>query len=136
VKLMPISEHSNAAQVLYDLLAERLPEQSISHREMPTWDEHLAFIASDPYEAWYFIGGDCEPVMGACYLTRQNEIGVSLFSWGQGKGHGAQAVLDIMAKHGKRRYLANINPANEPSRKMFENLGFRLVQHTFALEAE
>jgi RimJ/RimL family protein N-acetyltransferase len=136
VKLIPISEHPDAARILYDLLAERDPIANISHKVMPTWGEHLAFIASDPYEAWYLIGGDCEPVVGACYLTRQNEIGVSLFSWEQGKGYGAQAVRDVMDRHGKRTYLANISPRNEASARMFLNLGFELIQHTYKIEVE
>jgi RimJ/RimL family protein N-acetyltransferase len=39
-----------------------------------------------------------------------------------------------MKEWGGGQFYANINPANEPSRKMFEKLGFRLVQHTYALE--
>jgi hypothetical protein len=44
MKLIPISEHPDAARILYALLAERTPEQSISHKKMPTWEEHLEHI--------------------------------------------------------------------------------------------
>ncbi len=37
------------AQFLYDLLFERPSYANISHKEMPTYDAHCAFIKSKPY---------------------------------------------------------------------------------------
>ena len=33
-----------AVDFLYQLLAEREPHESISHRRMPTFSEHVAFV--------------------------------------------------------------------------------------------
>ena len=126
--LSNIYEWRDRHELLYKLLSERDDLINISHKAMPCWGDHIRFVESKPYEAWYFIGD--EP-LGACYLSKQNEIGVALFKQYQGKGHGRQAVKAIMDMHGRRRYLANINPQNERSRFMFQGLGFKLIQQTY-----
>lgn len=151
MKLIPVDpanvEH---LKVLYDLLAERTPEQSISHKKMPTWEEHLEFAEryrprgplerwSDSYLGWYLVDPDANTpfLAGAVYLTVRAEIGVSIFKRSQQQGFGSAAIRLLMQRHGPdHRYLANINPANDASRKMFEKLGFKTIQHTLALEAE
>lgn len=133
INLVSVYERPDRFQVLYDLLSERDETVNISHRRMPTWAEHVQFVESGPYRAWYLICyGDC---CGACYLTRNDEIGVQIFKKYQGWGIGPAAVMALMEKHGPRRYLANINPHNERSASMFCRLGFNLVQHTYALQS-
>lgn len=159
MKLVPVDPKDEThLKALYLLLEERPIEASISHQEMPTWEDHVRFVERTvphrieegemlhrySYEDWCLI--DCEgqcagpkrygDVVGCVYLTRANEIGVSVFRDYQRLGIGPHAVRLLMEKHGRRRYLANCNPANEPSRKMFEKLGFKLLQVTYALEAE
>lgn len=151
MKLLPISEYPDHAKILYDLLAERPAEASISHKAMPTWEEHLEFIGqkpgawgsgrAHPYQAWYIAQewlshDDGMQVVGSVYLTNANEIGVSVFAKYQGHGFGEEAVRMLMELHWPRRFLANVAPGNEPSRRMFEKLGFKLIQQTLALEAE
>ena len=132
MNLISIYERPNRHDLLYRLLAEREEEINISHKVMPPWCEHFRFIESKPYTAWYFI---CDPdPVGACYLSKQNEIGVHVFRASQGRGYGPRAVKAIIKQHGRRRYLANINPRNERSATLFAALGFRLVQHTYALD--
>ncbi len=107
---------------LFDLLREREPHQSISHKAMPTWEEHCEFISSRPYGAWYLIE-DGGLARGACYLSKQREIGIGIFKACRGRGYGRAAVLALMEKH-PGRFLSNINPANEASLKLFRGLGF------------
>src|SRR5258708_39663719 len=40
---------------LYQLLKDRSQIANISHERMPTFQEHLAFVDSHPYHAWYLI---------------------------------------------------------------------------------
>ena len=136
MKLIPISEHPDAARILYQLLEERPDYANISHRRMPTWEEHLAFIASDPYKGWFLLAADDGGILGAAYVTDRDEIGVHIFANQQRFGYGPLAVRSLIDRYGLKRVFANIAPANEPSRKMFEKLGFKLIQHTLALEAE
>jgi len=127
--------------MLYELLKERDPEQSISHKEMPTFDEHKAFVASRPYEAWYLIWVDSwsrmEPskAIGAIYLTKQREIGIGIFKEHKSKGYGTEAVKMLMELH-PGRFLANIAPDNYSSRMFFtEQFGAKLIQNTYQLES-
>lgn len=134
-KEVKITQTDQAAYgILYDLLAERTPEQSISHKKMPTHSEHIAFVDSKPYKAWYLVVEESEGYVGAVYLSRQNEIGVGIFKHHQGKGYGEAAVRELMRRcplpEGER-YLANVNPDNEVSQAMFEKLGAKVIQYTY-----
>jgi RimJ/RimL family protein N-acetyltransferase len=122
------------------LLKERDETTNISHKGLPDFEAHRAFVESKPYADWCFIevdhwkDGDCfDLVVGACYLSKQDEIGVFIFKAHQGKGYGWRAVKALIDKHGPRRYLANINPRNERSAELFSRMGFKLIQHTFEL---
>jgi hypothetical protein len=66
-----------------------------------------------------FHRGQRPDVVGACYLSKQDEIGVAVFKEYQGKNYGPWAIEALMLKHGKRRYLANVSPRNERSWKSF-----------------
>lgn len=152
-------EVNYAPRILFDLLLERDPNINVSHKKMPTWLDHCNFFASKPYRKWYLIEGvswdtekhvELEPgsagyataIVGACYLTRMNEIGVFLFKQYRGKGFGTKAVYLLTTKHkplkaisGKRsgRYLAHINPANEKSIALFSKIGFTHLSDTYVL---
>lgn len=135
MKLVPIYQEPSSAIFLWDLMKQVEPHQAISHKQMPTWEEHLRFVfweAPQIYEAWYLI--DVAGPIGWIYLTKRNEIGIRLDKRCQGQGHGPHAIRLLMETHGARRYVANINPDNEPSRKMFGMLGFELVQWTYVLD--
>jgi RimJ/RimL family protein N-acetyltransferase len=133
MKLISVYERRDRHELLFRLLAERGDEVNISHKGMPTWEQHVKFVESHPYEAWYFIC-DPEPV-GACYLTSHNEIGVFVFSENQKRGYARSAVKAIIEQHGPGRYLANVSPLNEASRFLFGGLGFKMLQHTYELVA-
>jgi RimJ/RimL family protein N-acetyltransferase len=119
--------------MLFKLLQERNPIANISHQCMHTFGEHCAFVRSKPYYAWYLILVN-KMCIGATYLTRVNEIGISLRLEHQGKGFGPRAVRMLMRKHKRERYLANVAPNNSLSAHMFDNLGFHLLQMTYVYE--
>lgn len=122
--------------VLYELLAERPPEANISHREMPTPEQHRQFVHRRPYEAWYFIegpvGGGPNGIVGAAYLTKQREVGLFIFSQHRGKGHGRLALEELRRLH-PGRILANVAPSNARSLRFFEAAGAKLIQYTLEL---
>ncbi len=127
-------------QILYDLLAERDPAVNISHKRMPSFDEHVAFVHSNPYSIWWLILGyavGARPIIyGACYLSKQNEIGIQIFRAHQGRGWGRDALMEVLRRFPGERLLANVAPGNARSRALFEAAGFRHVQNTFALEGK
>lgn len=131
INLISVYKRPDRLQILFELLSERSRSESISHKEMPTPEEHVKFVESKPYKAWYFI--ECDGIKGACYLSKRNEIGVFIFKQHQGFDYGKKAVTALIKKHGPGRYLANINPGNNRSLRMFGDLGFELCQYTYEL---
>jgi len=129
MKLVDVHDRPVALVVLYALLRERQPHVSISHREMPTFDEHERFVRSRPYAHWYLIEVE-DKYIGAIYLTHNDEIGIHIFGGSQDKGHGHAAVALLMKAHPRKRYLANINPANKRARSFLESIGFHALQET------
>jgi hypothetical protein len=119
-----------APELLYRLLEEREPHVNISHRSLPTWNEHLRFIAKRPYSAWYLIRSG-QHYVGAIYLTASGEIGIGVLANRRGRGFEVAAIKAIMRKHPRSRFLANINPLNSDWIRMFRRLDFKLLQYTY-----
>ena len=132
MRLIDVRRSEDSYEHLYQLLNERDESVNIRHRKMPSWKDHVKFVNSNPYQAWYLIKTD--EIVGATYLTNLDEIGVFIFLKHRGKGYGPQAVRLLMERHPRERFLANINPDNPVSMAMFGRLGFVHVQNTYALE--
>lgn len=117
--------HANRAMwwLPLQLLWEREPHENISHRTMPTVGEHIAFVASHPYKAWYWFEDESLTPAGCAYITHQGEIGIGVLRAFRGRGLATEAIQEIMRRH-PGRHLANINPANEASIRLFRKLGF------------
>jgi RimJ/RimL family protein N-acetyltransferase len=145
MNLISVYSIDGAEQTLYELLRERSTEDdpyvNISHRQLPTWNEHVKFFDSKPYRYWYLIYLGLT-ALGTVYASKRNEIGIVLFRAHRGQGHGTQAVAMLVDKHkplkaipGVRsgKYLANINPNNTASIKLFESIGFKHLSNTYEL---
>ena len=63
------------SEVLFDLLKRRV--YSISHKNIPTKEEHFAFVKGHPYRYWFMILEDGCPV-GTFYLQEDNSIGLNV----------------------------------------------------------
>ena len=118
---------------LYNLLLERDSRVNISHKKMPSYDEHIKFVLSKPYTKWYVVNLDGKKV-GSVYLSKQDEIGIFLKKDIQGKGVGKYALNILKKKNPRKRFIANVNPKNKNSAKFFRQNGFKLIQHTYELE--
>jgi RimJ/RimL family protein N-acetyltransferase len=132
IKLVDIYfDMADSLAYLFTILGERDPVASISHQKMPTWCDHVSFVRSNPYAAWYLIKLIADDtVLGALYLTHHSEIGISLLRKYQGQGYGKRAIRMLMAAHPRPRYLANIAPGNHRSIQFFDRLGFQTLQIT------
>lgn len=138
----------HAEHFLYELMKERQddPHVNISHAELPSWDAHLAFVRSVPYFHWDLIVEKNETTgerlwVGYVSATHRNEIGIIVQRQARFRGVGRDAVwlfmnkyvpLPPLASERPGRWIANINPANAASIRMFKKLGFNLIQHTYA----
>ena len=118
------------SKFLFDLLKERSPKTNISHKKMPSYDEHVSFIKSKPYTHWYVILKSNEKV-GSIYLSKNDEIGIFILKKFQGHNFGFFALNELLKKNPRKRFLANVNPKNKKSMSFFKNNGFKLIQYTF-----
>lgn len=121
---------------LYRLLAERPSEANISHREMPTPEQHKQFVHRRPYACWYIIGaadgdGRQGPDVGSIYLTQAREVGIFILRDYWGAGYARAALAKLRELH-PGRILANVAPTNERSLRFFSERGC-LIQHTYEL---
>jgi len=143
---------------LMELLHERPKIANISHKEMPTWKQHVKFVKSRPYKEWFTIVGNCNykrfydgnpgsngyrklygktydtilgkgEHIGSIYLTKNNEIGIFIQKQYWRNGIAERAIKWMMKRH--KNILANINPLNKSSIALFEKMGFRHIQNTY-----
>ena len=120
----------NDLKFLFDLLSERDERVNISHKEMPTFEQHKKFVLSKPYSKWYVIIHN-KTKIGSIYLSKQDEIGIFVKKEFQNKGIGKDALELLMKKNPRSRYLANVNPKNKKSIEFFKNNNFKTLQHTY-----
>ena len=118
------------AKFLFDLLKQREGIVNISHKSLPTWEEHVEFIKNNTYQSWDIIWVDNDRI-GDIYLTDRDEIGIFLDKESQSNGYGSIAINEFMKKNGKKRYLANISPTNYKSIQFFGKHGFIHIQNTY-----
>lgn len=133
IELISIGREDNSTYILYKLLEERTPEQSISHKEMPSLLEHTHFVKNHPYLCWYLIKTSPNMYVGSIYLTKNRELGIFIFEHHKGFGYAEKAITSLLEKY-PGRILANINPKNEVSLKFFKRLGAKHIQSTFEIE--
>ena len=133
VNLKLISEKDH--RFLYELLKEREPSTNISHKKMPTFNQHVNFVLSKPYSKWYIILQGIDEV-GSIYLSKQNEIGIFLKKGSHHTGIGTAALKLIMNKNPKKQYLSNINPKNNKSIEFFKKNNFKILQYTYELNCD
>lgn len=117
---------------LYKLLGERKYYQNISHKEMPSYKDHVKFVKSKPYKEWYLIkdyiiNKDETIDIGAIYLSKQNEIGLFIFEEFQGKGYGTKALNELIKLYPITLH-ANIAPNNYKSIAFFKKHGFHFYE--------
>ena len=120
---------------LYQILKEREMDTNISHKKMPTYNEHIDFVQSKPYSKWYIIYFGRKKV-GSVYISKQNEIGIFIKKKFLKNGIGTKVLKIILEKNPKKRFLANINPKNKKSIKFFKKNGFKLLQKTYELQVK
>ena len=115
---------------LFDLLKNRDPIANISHKKMPSYNQHTQFVKSKPYSKWYIILKEKEKV-GSIYLSKNNEIGLSILKSEKTKTIQKLALNELIKKNPRKRFLVNINPKNKNLISFFKKNDFKLIQYTF-----
>ena len=121
---------SSDFRFLYKLLKERNPKENISHKEMPSYKEHIKFLKSKPYKKWYIIEKNRKKI-GSIYFSKQNEIGVHFLSKMSNESILQTAIQEVIKKNPGEKYFINLSPRNNDQISFLKKSGFSLAQHTF-----
>jgi len=130
IKLNQVTK--NDTLFLYDLLKNKDPNANISHKKMPSYDEHVKFVMSKPYTNWYIIEYDKKNV-GAIYLSKQDEIGISVSNDYEYDQIVKPALKLLMKLNQRKRYLANTSPKDVRSQEFLLKNGFTGLEYVFEM---
>ncbi|MFK8082837.1 MAG: hypothetical protein AB8B97_21365 [Granulosicoccus sp.] len=137
VKLRPVTTFNDDIDLLFCLLNKR--QFGISHRRMPSFDEHRAFVTSHPYRAWYFVENS-QLTVGSVYLLESNHIGVNVLA-----GYAScinPAIKLLCALHQPLppissvrggKFEINAAPADVDLIKELEGSGAVMIQKTYQI---
>ena len=133
MKLKLVTE--NDALFLHDLLKARDSLVNISHKKVPSYSEHVNFILSNPYTIWYIIEYEGKKI-GSVYLSKQDEIGISLVDNLLYNKIGKSVIKLLIKNNPRKRYLANVSPQNKKLQDFFVNNGFTGLEYTYEMIIE
>ena len=118
-------------------MSERKQFENISHKKLPSYNNHVKFIKSKPYAKWLLI--ECrEKILGSVYLSKNNEIAIWIKKDIKDyKMKIRKKILEeITTKFTRKKYLTNINPRNKKIINFYKKNGFKLIHSTFKLEGK
>ena len=131
IKLKQITE--NDMLFLYELLKNKDPNSNISHKKMPTYDEHVKFVLSKPYTNWYIIECDKKNA-GAIYLSKLDEIGISIGSDYEYEQIAKVAIKLLMELNPRKRYLVNVSPKDITAQEFLLKNGFSGLEYVYEMK--
>ena len=118
-------------------MSERKQFENISHKKLPSYNNHVKFIKSKPYAKWLLI--ECrEKILGSVYLSKNNEIAIWIKkSVRDYKMTICKKILqEIITKFTRKKYFANLNPRNKKMIDFYKKNGFELIHFTFEFEGK
>ena len=128
VKLRSVDEID--AEFLYDMLKERDSTVNVTHKKLPTFTEHLKFIKSSPYDAWYIILANTRKV-GHIFIDSEDRIGWFITKEYKGLGFVVPAFEELKKLQKREKCLGKINPKNYDAQNLIVKLKFILKKTIF-----
>lgn len=122
--------------VLYQLLIEREGDNTIniSNKQTPTFENHVKFVKSNPYEVWYMIiDKEYNNKIGGIYLTKDHAFGYFILKQFHGKGFGQMAFAELRKLHPYHTYYSHINPANERAIHLTKKFGGKHIENVYEI---
>ena len=133
IKLNQVTK--NDTLFLYDLLKNKDPNTNISHKKMPSYDEHVKFVMSKPYTNWYIIECDKKNV-GSIYLSKQDEIGISIDNDYEYDKIARPALKLLVKLNPRKRYLVNVSPDDIRSQEFLLKNGFTGLEYVYEMKID
>lgn len=125
---------SSDAKFLYRLLVERYETgitniEGMAAQELPSYEEHCAYLATDPYRRLEVISTTDDPDVGVgmMYLTRDRVGGCFVQHSCSGRGIGPAACFAFFSTC-SLPVIAHFNPQNRAGYRMADRTGWILVE--------
>ena len=122
-------------KLLFKFLRER--EFNISHKNLPTYQNHLKFIKNNPYRKWFLISHK-KNFIGSIYILYDNGIGLDINSKYYDLIDNIMKIifsniapLKAIPSIRMDRFHMNINPSNKALKDIIGKQGAVLQQQTF-----
>ena len=132
-----IESTENYFQILYKLLQDR--KFSISHEDVPTFEDHKEFVKKHPYKYWYIISNGKE-IIGSFYINYDNSIGLNLIH--QNKKILTEIITFIKTKFKPEKpkkslipknFYINVSSQNYELIKIFSDLNILKIQISYEI---
>ena len=142
IQLENIIPTSEQIAILYELLESR--EFNISHKSMPSMDQHDSFVRNHPYRGWWLIYDflNKSNVIGSVYVNFDNSVGVHLKM--DKIEFTAENFLETLKKEinplppeSSKRYgdfFFNVSPKNNDLINWLSDCGYRVSQISLSPE--
>lgn len=125
-------------KILYIQLKNR--SHSISHRGVPSFEQHTKFVQNHPYRKWIILK-DSDIAIGNIYIQYDNSLGLNIDS--SVSSEQIHKILEEIYKSNSPlpavpsvrfgEFFLNIATENKMLQKKLSNLGFCEIQRTFIL---
>ena len=129
---------NSSAEKLYALLKER--KHFISHKKMPSIEDHKQFINNNPYLFWYLIRED-NTLIGSTYIMEDNSIGIDLIVEKMKYFH--DVINFVKEKHKPQppiksvrsgKFFVNVSPFDLLKIEALEKSEARIIQSTYIID--
>ena len=136
--LIPINSSKKHIEILYNLLKKRV--HNISHKQLPSYEEHKSFILNHPYREWFLVKSN-NTYYGSIYVLENNCIGINMdtdnmniikksINWVVSEIKPLPGIKSVRNKN----FHININPKNKKMAKILSNLNADLIEHTYIIK--
>ena len=141
IELIEITPTLEQIEDLYIQLKERL--YSISHKTLPSFNQHKNFVINNPYRAWFMINGASGSI-GNVYVQSDNSIGLNCkddININQIKAVLLMITNKLAPLHASASvryggYFLNVSTENTILQKKLLELGLIEVQRTYVIDGD
>jgi len=116
IKLQRIIPTNEQIALLYEFLENR--EFNISHKSMPSMDQHDSFVRNHPYRGWWLIynADNSSQVVGSVYVSFDNSVGINM----------EMDKIEFTVEYFTEILKKEINPLPPESSKRFEDFFYNV----------
>ena len=125
-------------ETLYAQLKNR--SHNISHKSVPSFDEHTEFVQNHPYRKWIIVR-NTEIAIGNVYMQYNNSIGLNIYPSVTCEQiykilrriFASNSPLPAVPSVRFGEFFLNVATDNKMLQNMLSSLGFSEVERTFVL---